>query len=652
MSQNRYVSMFIDESLEHLSLINEHLPKLAQEEHQGKILDDIFRSAHTIKGMAASMNFTVMADLTHQFENVLDDLRSEKVRLTDQHVDFFYAIVDFLDSSIESVSEQGIELAHTPELKQQLNEMNEGAGKQTSTNQTMDEHTLRIIEQAVQEGIPVKTITVSVDDQAMLKGVRAYMVITEITKLGEILYTNPYTEALEEGLFEKSFQVIVATGIEADEIVQSVGSLTEITQVDVKDFTIQQQTQQQTPIAAPERRQQEAREEKTQKSIRVQLGKLDELMYLFEELVVEKSRLEELSRKVDDTDLTTTTEKINRSISHLQSVMLSIRMMSLDTIFSRFPKMVRKIAKEVNKDIDFVIEGGETEIDKALIDELSDPLLHLLRNSIDHGIEQKEQRLAQQKKEKGTITLRAFYKGSRVAIEIEDDGGGINREKVLQKALKLNLLSEEEAMERADEDIYQLLFQSGFSTAEAVTDLSGRGVGLDVVKTNLSKIGGTIDVYSTPGKGSTFSISLPLTVSIMEALLVQVDNRPYAIPVSAVLETATVRQEAIHYSQDQAMIHVRGQFIPLYSLQTFVGAPIPLEEEEWSVVVLYQKDKLVALRVDHFIGHSEIVLKTLGHLLKTTKGLLGATILGDGNIAMVVDTSLFFTNQWRAFHEQ
>ncbi|WDF04071.1 MULTISPECIES: chemotaxis protein CheA [Shouchella] len=648
MSQNRYVSMFIDESLEHLSLINEHLPKLAQEEHQGKTLDDIFRSAHTIKGMAASMNFTVMAELTHQFENVLDDLRSEKVRLTDHYVDFFYAIVDFLDSSIESVAEQGIELSHTPELKQQLDAINQGSGQQTSTSQEMDEHTLRIIEQAVQEGISVKTITVSVDEQAMLKGVRAYMVISEISKLGEILYTNPYTEALEEGLFEKTFQVVAATGVETNEIVQSVGSLTEITHVDVKDFTIQQQT----PTAVPEQRKQEAREEKTQKSIRVQLGKLDELMYLFEELVVEKSRLEELSKKVDDVDLTTTTEKINRSISHLQSVMLSIRMMSLDTIFSRFPKMVRKIAKEVKKDIDFVIEGGETEIDKALIDELSDPLLHLLRNSIDHGIEQKEQRLAQQKKEKGTITLRAFYKGSRVAIEIEDDGGGINREKVLQKALKLNLLSEEEAMQRADEDIYQLLFQSGFSTAEAVTDLSGRGVGLDVVKTNLGKIGGTIDVYSTAGKGSTFSISLPLTVSIMEALLVQVDNRPYAIPVSAVLETATVRQEAIQYSQDQAMIHVRGQFIPLYSLQAFVGAQDPLEEEEWSVVVLYQKDKLVALRVDDFIGHSEIVLKTLGHLLKTTKGLLGATILGDGNIAMVVDTSLFFTNQWRAYHEQ
>ncbi|MFS0787344.1 chemotaxis protein CheA [Shouchella sp. 1P09AA] len=651
MSQNQYLTMFIEEGHEHLSLINEQLPRLSEEENQTTTLNDVFRSAHTIKGMAASMNFTVMADVTHQFENMLDDLRTGNVSLENEHMNLFFMIVDFLDSSLESIEESGTELPYGQELEQQLLRMNPNEVR-SSMQDDIDGYTLRMLAQALEEGIPLKTVHVEVDEQAMLKGVRAYMVINELSNLGEILHTNPNTEALEEGLFDRDFQVIVATGSKAQDMVSVIKGLSEITNVDVKDFVLEQ-TQ---SNASPDSRDQkvvekgEGADARVQKSIRVQLSKLDELMYMFEELVIEKSRLEQLAKQIDQPDLLVTAEKMNRSISHLQSVMLSIRMMTLDTVFTRFPKMVRKIAKEVDKDIHFVVEGGETEIDKALIDELSDPLLHLLRNSIDHGIEHRDKRKALHKAEKGTITLRAFYKGSRVVIEIEDDGGGIDRERVLQKALSLDLLTEDDAANRTDEEVFQLLFQSGFSTADTVTDLSGRGVGLDVVKTNLEKIGGTIEVASRPGEGSTFSISLPLTVSIMEALLVRVNNDTFAIPVSAVLETATIKTEDIHYSQNQAMIDVRGLYTPVVSLRTFVGVEVD-EQEEWSVVVIYQKNKLVALRVDDFVGHSEIVLKSLGSLLKGTTGLLGATILGDGKIAMVLDTSMYFQDEWRMKHE-
>lgn len=651
LSQNQYLTMFIEEGHEHLSLINEQLPQLSEEDNQTTTLNDVFRSAHTIKGMAASMNFTVMADVTHQFENILDDLRTGNVSLTDEHMNLFFMIVDFLDSSLESIEENGTELPYGRELEQQLQCMNQNeVGPLEQAD--IDSYTLRMLEQALEEGIPLKTVHVEVDEQAMLKGVRAYMVVNELSNLGEILHTSPNTEALEEGLFDRSFQVIVATGSEAHAVVSIIEGLSEITSVNVKDFVLEQTES----TASVNRKEQKVVEKgepadaRVQKSIRVQLSKLDDLMYMFEELVIEKSRLAQLAKQIEQPDLTVTAEKMNRSISHLQSVMLSIRMMTLDTVFTRFPKMVRKIAKEVDKDIHFVMEGGETEIDKALIDELSDPLLHLLRNSIDHGIEHRDIRKAHHKAEKGTITLRAFYKGSRVVIEIEDDGGGIDRERVLQKALSLDLLTEEDAANRTDEEVFQLLFQSGFSTADTVTDLSGRGVGLDVVKTNLEKIGGTIEVASRPGEGSTFFISLPLTVSIMEALLVRVNNDTFAIPVSAVLETATIKTEDIHYSQHQAMIDVRGLYTPVVSLRTFVGIEVD-EQEEWSVVILYQKNKLVALRVDDFVGHSEIVLKSLGSLLKGTTGLLGATILGDGKIAMVLDTSMYFQNEWRMNHE-
>ncbi len=362
-------------------------------------------------------------------------------------------------------------------------------------------------------------------------------------------------------------------------------------------------------------------------------------MNLFSELLIDRVRLEQLASEVKRNDLTETVEHMSRVSSDLQNIVLKLRMVPVDSVFNRFPRMIRDLAKSLDKKVDLVITGAETELDRTVIDEIGDPLVHLLRNAVDHGIESISDRLAAGKSEQGTIQLRAFHSGNHVFIEIEEDGRGIYREKVLKTALKNGLVTAEQAAKLSDLEVYNLLFASGFSTAEKISDISGRGVGLDVVKTKIQMLGGHVQVDSKPGFGSKFSVQLPLTLSIISAMLVRLGSEKYAIPLSSIVETSAIQKNQIRNIHGNKMVEYRNNVIPLVSLSTLFNVPDFNEdlEEETEIVVVRKGDKQVALMVDEFIGQQEIVLKTLGKYLSGLFAISGATILGDGQVALIID---------------
>jgi two-component system chemotaxis sensor kinase CheA len=370
----------------------------------------------------------------------------------------------------------------------------------------------------------------------------------------------------------------------------------------------------------------------------VNIERLDILMNLFEELVIDRGRLDQISRDLDNQELHETVERMSRITSDLQTIVLNMRMVPVETVFNRFPKMVRQLARDLNKKVNLEINGAKTELDRTVIDEIGDPLVHLIRNAMDHGIETTEERLAKGKNEEGKILLKAYHSGNHVFIEIEDDGAGINKDRVLNKALSNGILTKETAATLTDKQIYELIFASGFSTAETISDVSGRGVGLDVVKNTIESLGGSVTIDSKENEGSIFLIQLPLTLSIISVMLVAIQNEKYAIPLSSIIETAIIKKADIMNAHNQQVIDYRGKVLPLLFLKDIFEVPISQEEEEsLSVVIVRKGDKLAGLVVDSFIGQLEIVLKSLGNYLTSAFAISGATILGDGQVALIID---------------
>lgn len=375
------------------------------------------------------------------------------------------------------------------------------------------------------------------------------------------------------------------------------------------------------------------------KTIRVNIDRLDVLMNLFEELVIDRGRLQSIAGELHNPELNETVERMTRVSGDLQNIILNMRMVPVETVFNRFPKMVRQVARELDKKVDLEIIGAETELDRTVIDEIGDPLVHLIRNALDHGIETPEERLAKGKPETGTITLRAYHSGNHVFIELEDDGAGVNRKKVLGKAIERGLVSEEAAETLTDKQVAELILASGFSTADQVTDVSGRGVGLDVVKNTIEGLGGYISIDSIEGKGSLFQVQLPLTLSIISVMLVELDKEIYAIPLSSIIETAIIDSSEVLNAHNQKVIDFRGNIVPLVYLKEIFEMTEGEEETSdfQSIVIVRKGEKLAGLVVDSFIGQQEIVLKSLGNYLQNVFAISGATILGNGQVALIVE---------------
>lgn len=676
MEMNQYLSMFIDESKEHLQSLNENLLKLEASPEDIAIVQSIFRSAHTLKGMSATMGFEDLASLTHEMENVLDLVRNHKLAMNPFIFDVIFKSLDALEAMVEDIINGGTGKSDVSAIVKMLKSIVSGDyekdGAQSSktaassaANSELDEFQYSVLMQSNEAGLNVYRLEVRVQETCVLKAARAYMVFTVLEQQGEVVKANPSVEEIEKENFDKSFTVYFVSEVSKEEIVKQVGNISEIDSVDAEklDPDRLKQIMQKSQQAASQHEAAAARQEASPaaakveqaapraasggngsaapRTIRVDIERLDVLMNLFSELLIDRVRLEQLASEVRRNDLTETVEHMARVSSDLQNIVLKLRMVPIDNVFNRFPRMVRDLAKSLEKKVDLIITGAETEMDRTVIDEIGDPLVHLLRNSVDHGVETVPERIAAGKSETGTVHLRAFHSGNHVFIEIEDDGKGINREKVLGIALKRGVVTPEQAKSLTDEEVYMLLFAAGFSTAEKISDVSGRGVGLDVVKTKIESLGGNVQVASKLGAGTKFTVQLPLTLSIISAMLIRLGEEKYAIPLSSIVETAIVRKEEIRTAHGNKMMDFRNSFIPLISLSSLFEVPDYSEENEseTEVVIVRKGDKLAALMIDEFIGQHEIVLKTLGKYLTNLFAVSGATILGDGQVALIIDTN-------------
>ncbi|WP_413377502.1 chemotaxis protein CheW [Paenibacillus taichungensis] len=689
MDMNQYLSMFIDESNDHLQSLNENMLQLEGSPEDLGIVQVIFRSAHTLKGMAATMGFEDLASLTHKMENVLDLVRNEKLKMQDFIFDTLFKSLDALETMVQDITEGGEGKADVSSIVASLQaiesgEWTGGTAPVAAVNQSpstatpsaveLDEFQYSVLDQSIAEGHRVLYVEVLVSEQSQLKGVRAYMVFDLLERSGEVVKSFPTVQDIEQEKFERSFSLYYITTKEAQELEKGIMSISEIESAKVIQLdqeTLQQMTNQAAataeveaaPVPAPVEASSEpsssSKEEPKKpiatktaapkqaaapsRTIRVDIERLDVLMNLFSELLIDRSRLEQLASETGNNDLSDTVAHLSRVSTDLQNIVLKLRMVPVDTVFNRFPRMIRDLAKTLDKKIDLVITGAETELDRTVIDEIGDPLVHLLRNAVDHGVESIAERVAAGKPELGTVNLRAFHSGNHVFIEIEDDGKGIYRDNLLRTAVKRGVVTEEQGAKMSDDEVNQLLFAPGFSTADKISDISGRGVGLDVVKSKITSLGGNVTIHSTPGKGTNFSVQLPLTLSIIAAMLVRLGSEKYAVPLSSIVETAIVQREQVRNIHGNKMITFRESLIPYLSLSEVFGVPDfnDADEQETEIVVIRKGERLAAVAVEEFIGQSEIVLKSMGTYLPSIEGISGATILGDGQVALILDPNAF-----------
>ncbi|HDR5268415.1 TPA: chemotaxis protein CheA [Bacillus cereus] len=662
--QTDLLNIFFEESEEHLQSLNENVLVLEQNPADMDVVGEIFRSAHTFKGMSASMEFTEMADLTHKMENVLDEIRHGNIVVNADIIDVIFECIDNLEKMVADVQQGGMGNIDVVSTKQKLEALLNG-NVETPTEHIEQNHIDN--DDAVSHAVHI-----TVEQQAILKAVRAIMCIEALQNVGNIQKTAPSIEEIEADAFGFEFTVFMDTDCSIEELKQVVLHVSEIEKVEVKqgepisrevaskkvvtqevvqvEETLQPAvaTQVESPIVATNQPAKSTTKTKNAKvenrSIRVQLEKIERLMNMFEESVIERGRIDELAQTIQNKELIEHLNRLGDISKDIQNVLLNMRMVPIETVFNRFPRMVRMLAKDLGKKIDLQITGEDTEVDKIVIDEIGDPLVHLIRNAIDHGVETVEKRRDAGKNETGTIKLEAFHSGNHVVIQITDDGNGINKGKVLEKAIKNGVVTEADANRLTDREVFDLIFQPGFSTAEVVSDLSGRGVGLDVVKHTIHSLGGHLIIDSEEGKGSTFRIELPLTLSIIQSMLIQTNDKRYALPLGNIVEAIRIKKEDIQSLQGKDVLNYRNQIIEVKHLSTVFGektvdeAFASYDGQMVPVLIVRNTHRSYGLIVNTIIGQREIVLKSLGDFFAESSNYFsGATILGDGRVVLILN---------------
>lgn len=681
MDMSKYISIFIEESREHLQSLNDKLLILEEENDNRTVLDEVFRSAHTLKGMSATMGYNNMAELTHQMENVLQKVRSAEIKVTSTVIDVIFKCVDQLEKMVDDISSGGDGSFHDSSILQLLNPENIKTQEDNEATKAMEkeaaypdpeidgekvdfnEFESNLIIEGSNNGYFTYHITVYIRTSCVMKSARAYMIFKNLDPIGEIVKTIPSVQDIEDERFESSFEIVLLSVEKADIIRKAIVSIAEIDEPDIAQIQVQGTNREPDvdTINKPAAKQEETipveiicddhkyemvvppKKNKPSQTVRVDVERLDFLMNLVGELVINKTQLEQIAKIIRLPEMNEALEHTNRLTSDLQNIVMKVRMVPVDQVFNRFPRMIRDLARDLGKDIDLQIEGQETELDRTVIDEIGDPLVHLLRNAVDHGIEMPEERVKANKPAKATVKLIARHEGNNVIIEVDDDGHGIDPKIIRQKMVEKNILKDEEAAQITDLEVINYIFHSGFSTAKEVTDISGRGVGLDAVRNKIESLSGEIYLDSQVGVSTKFIIKLPLTLAIIQALLVQLCNETYSIPLSLIAETTCITSEEIKMVQDQEVIILRGHVLPLIRLHKVYEVPHnPLNNEEISVVVVKKGEKKVGLLVDSLLGQQEIVIKSFSGILSNIPAIAGATILGNGLVSLIVDVNSLF----------
>lgn len=689
MDVSQYLEIFLDESNEHLQTLSDQLIILEKEPDNSDTINEIFRAAHSLKGMAGTMGYKRMQNLTHDMENVFSEVRNGNMEVNSNLVDVLFQCLDALETYVDNIREtqdegtddnepiikalnafiasEGKGNAAPAAKKEEASAATASAAPADDKDMPLADFEKNAVNEALKKNLHVYKIKVSVDENCILKAARAFLVFKNLEGHGDIIKSEPSVQDIEDEKFDFDFSIIVVTEEKYDNIIALIKNVSEI-----KDAAGQEITQ---PF--PEEQTEEAKEEKKETSavsqtakpaaakpaakkpastgktsgsvshtVRVDIEKLDVLMNLVSELIIAKNGLVSASHVEGDEaaalnqSFTEQIEYLERVTTNLHESVMKVRVMPIESVFSRFPRMIRDLNKKLGKKMELYMSGEDTELDRTVIDEIGDPIMHLLRNSADHGLESAEIRKERGKSEVGSIFLDAFQEGNNVVIEVRDDGNGIDTEKVKAKAVEKGTITQEQADVMTDKEAIDLLFRPSFSTAEKVTDVSGRGVGLDVVKSKIEALGGDVEVKTKYGEGSTFSIRLPLTLAIIQALMVKLGDEKYAISLGSIETIEDIPVSDIKYVHAKEVIHLRGNVIPLIRLRDLLDVPgEPEESENITVVVVRKGDKQAGLVVDSLIGQMEIVIKSLGKYIRINKMISGATILGDGSVALIIDAN-------------
>ncbi len=602
----KYLGIYLDEMRDHLEDLNRNILAL-EKDPQRETLDELFRTFHTIKGMSATMGFRDVSELSHGLEELLEDVRSHDHAVDGGLIDLLFESIDILETKTAKLGQGDYSDIAIDGVLAKLNNV--------------------INERGAPDGGTVKGIVrvdVSLDRDCALKSVRAFMVFKELEKIGRILRCHPPEDKIEAGDFGDKFTVYVLTD-KRDTIQERLTGLSEVERVNIS--------------TEREGRDPEARkigEITSVQSIRVPIQRLDYLMNLVGELVISRSRLASIADKYDLEDLREAVSGVERLVSDLQEEIMEMRMVEVAYIFDRFPRMVRDLAKKEGKKIDFIIEGRDIKLDRTVLDEIGVPLVHLLRNAVDHGIETPDERRAKGKKETGTIRLIASREKKHVEITVMDDGRGIDTRKIKEIALKKKLKTREELEKLREKELLTLIFTPGISSAERVTDVSGRGVGMDVVKNKIVALGGTVELKSEIDKGTMITLRLPPTLAIIQALLVGLNGETYVIPLNSVKETIKVRRNEFKTVLGREVIQLRGSVIPIHRLSSLFNSRHQ-DRDEYHAVIVEHNSQAYGVVVDRLLGQDEIVIKSLDVSIRDSRGLGGATILGDGRVALIID---------------
>lgn len=695
MDVSQYLEIFLDETTEHLQNLNTQILTLEQEPENMDTINEIFRAAHSLKGMAGTMGYKRMQTLTHDMENVFSEVRNGNIKVKANMIDLLFQCLDALEEYTNNIRETGDEGTNENEpliklLNEELGKKDEkpagepkkeekapeGGDKRKWLNIKLDSTDVMVITEARKQGNFVYGATVYVQESCLLKAARAFLVFKAVEEVGEIIVSSPSAQDIEDERFELDFSLIVISDKPVDKLIAAISNVSEIAEVLAEPIDLSKMpSSEEGKSAAPEQKKEEqkavpakaaaaaaapAADKKTgvakqaggkpivNRTVRVDIEKLDVLMNLVSELIIAKNSLVAASNAQKSAS-DKAQNNVNEQIEYLESVttslhesVMKVRMVPIESVVSKFPRMIRDLTKKLDKKMELYMSGEETELDRTVVDEIGDPLMHLLRNSADHGIESAEVRAERGKPEVGSIWLDAYQDGNNVVIEVRDDGNGIDTEVVKNKAISRGTITPEQAAGMSEKEIIDLLFLPSFSTSEKVTDVSGRGVGLDVVKSKIEALSGEVEVKSVLGVGSTWIIRLPLTLAIIQALMVVIGGEKYAISLGSIQTIEDIPTDEIRLIQNKEVIHLRGNVIPLIHMDKeldTVSTKGP--DENMTILIVKKGDKLAGLVVDELLGQQEIVIKSMGKYIDNKCRLIsGATILGDGEVALILDTNV------------
>ena len=712
MDVSQYLEIFIDETNGHLQILSDCIMTLEKEPENMDVINEIFRAAHSLKGMAGTMGFKRMQRLTHDMENVFQEVRSGNMNVTSSLVDVLFQCLDAIEAYLDNVKESsdegtddneaiikelndilvaGTGNAQEEEKKPEPAEEKKAGGEEKYPKKYLEiefsEKEKEELKEAEKKNMNIYGLTVFIQEECLLKAARAFLVFKAVEDFGNIIVYNPSSQDIEDEKFGFDFSFYMVSNEDIHKIMEVAQAVSEIEEVIGEKTTYNELT-----AAVEKREAAEAKEAETKaaevkaaetkavaapqttaapavqpaqatakkstpgkpvtnRTVRVDIEKLDALMNQVSELIIAKNSLVSIGSTSDSGTGGANSQAFHEQIEYLERIttglhesVMKVRMVPIESVVQKFPRMIRDLSKKLDKKMELQMTGEDTELDRTVVDQIGDPLQHLLRNSADHGLENAETRRKRGKPETGTIHLNAFQEGNNVIIEVSDDGNGIDTENVKNKAIERGLLTPEQAAALSQKEIIDFLFMPSFSMAKKISDISGRGVGLDVVKSNIEALGGDVEVKSVLGEGSKFIVRLPLTLAIIQALMVEVRGEKYAISLGSIETIEEILPADIKYVQAKEVIHIRGMVIPLVRLDQLLDCePDEKERESLTVIIVRKGDKFAGLIVDELDGQQEIVIKSLGkYINNSTKIISGATVLGDGEVALILDVNTLF----------